>query len=290
MKVLKRNGEKEIFDEEKFRRSLERSGFGNVEVTAVLDHINKKLYDGISTGEIYKKAYSYLEKTENKLPIVRYSLKRSVQELGPTGFPFEKFVARLFEEKGYQTKTGEMLNGKCIQHETDVLAYKDDPSTSLGAKELILMETKFHNDPSIKTDTKAALYVKARYDDLADMPFIIDGEKREMTKALLITNTHFTNNSIKYVECVGTFGLISWNYPEKGNLLELIEEVKIHPITCISVLSKNEKQRLVDAGYIYCKDLVDKPEVLKQNGVKSSKIDEVMNTLELVCKSHEHKS
>lgn len=280
--VLKRNGQREIFSEEKFTQGLQRAGFESNEIEAALIEVKKHLYDGIPTDDIYKKAHEILRNSENPLPVVRYSLKRSVLELGPTGFPFEKFVARIFEEKGYKTQTGVMLKGHCIDHEIDVLAYKDD--------ELILMETKFHNEPSLKSDTKVALYVKARYEDLQGMEFDIDGKKMKMTKALLITNTAFTENSINYVECHRVYDLISWTYPRHGNLLDLIEEVEAHPITCIPTLSSKEKERLIENGYIYCKDVLGKPEALEKSGVKKSKIDEAMNTIELVCKEHRHNS
>ena len=187
MEVIKRNGELEEFDKEKFTSSLAKSGFTEEEISKAFEEVTENLHKGITTDEIYVQALEILQKeSESVEPVIKYSLKKAILELGPSGFPFEQLISRLYEEEGYKVQTGVMLSGKCIDHEMDVIAYNDT--------ELILIEAKFHNDPHIKSDTKVALYVKARYDDLLDSVFEIDGKERKVTKALLITNTSFTNN------------------------------------------------------------------------------------------------
>lgn len=280
--VLKRNGEKEYFSEEKFANSLRKSGLDDDEILKALSFVKSKLYDGIDTDQIYKIASTYLKKkAKEKIPSIRYSLKRSVMELGPSGFPFEHFIARLYEELGYETKTGAILKGKCINHEIDVIAYKDN--------ELILIEAKFHNESSLKSDTKVALYVKARYDDLTDIEFDIAGKKMKMTKPMLITNTSFTNNSIRYVECVNKFEMISWSYPKTRNLLNMIEDLGIHPITCIPKLSKKDKQTLISLGYVYCKDVLNNPNAFKEAGIRGGRAAAAKDMIETVCNKHSHK-
>lgn len=227
VKIIKSNGEAEIFDRDKLRNSLERSGASFVLVNEITDRIEAELVDGMTTDDIYKKAFSYIKKKEKKTA-QRYSLRRDVLKMGPTGFPFEKFIAKVFELKGYKTKNGVTLQGKCVEHEIDVIAYDGD--------DLILTEVKFHNNLHLKTDTKVTLYVKARYDDLKDAEFSIDGETRKMTNGILVTNTKFTNNARKYAHCVN-MGLISWDYPQRGNLYNLIEESGIDPVEFAESLS-----------------------------------------------------
>jgi hypothetical protein len=217
--VIKSNGQVEPFDREKLRESLERAGTSFVVVNEITDRIESELKSKMTTENIYKKAFQYLAQKEKKTAD-RYALRRGVLKMGPTGFPFEKFISEILKKRGYTTKNGVMLSGKCVEHEIDVMAYDDD--------DLILAEIKFHNQLAIKTDTKVALYVKARYDDLAQATFKIDGSDRKMTKGIMITNTKFTNNVKKYARCVG-MELISWDYPEKGNLYDLIDESGISP-------------------------------------------------------------
>lgn len=276
MDIKKRNGELEPFDKEKFVFSLKKAGFNETQIDNALVEIEGILFDGISTDEIYDRALDILKNTEEIEPMVKYSLKRSVLELGPSGFPFEQLVSRIYQEMGYTTATGVMLKGHCIEHEIDVVAYKGD--------ELILIEAKFHNEQSMKSDTKVALYVKARFDDLKDIFFDIDNKKMKLTRGVLITNTGFTNNSKKYVSCVNTFDMISWSYPKGNGLLKMIENYNIHPVTSIPRLSQKEKMDLIDRGYIYCKDLLNNPEILNTIRSTSSKKEEILDIARSICK------
>jgi hypothetical protein len=217
--VVKSNGDVEPFDVNKLKDSLQNAGASFVVVNEITDRIEAEIKHKMTTQKIYEKAFKYLAERERKTAD-RYALRRGVLKMGPTGFPFEKFISSILEKKGYKTKEGVMLKGKCVDHEVDVMAYDND--------DLILAEIKFHNQLGIKTDTRVALYVKARYDDLKEATFDVDGEQRQMTKGIMITNTKFTNNARKYAKCVG-MELISWNYPEKGNLYDLIEESGINP-------------------------------------------------------------
>ena len=199
-------------------------------------------------------------------------------ELGPSGFPFEKLISRIYEENGYTTQTGIVLQGNCIEHEIDIVAYNED--------ELILIEAKFHNEQHTKSDTKVALYVKARYDDLLDSIFEFEGKERKVTEALLITNTGFTNNSKRYVECAGTFKMISWTYPRSAGLLKMIEDAHIHPITSITELSKSEKMTLIDNGIIYCKDLARDPDILRVLNASKEKEARILELSRQICNGH----
>jgi len=100
-------------------------------------HIQSKAYDGISTSEIYQHVLEFLDTSSHPYSRAKYSLKESIMMLGPTGYPFEDFIARLLESQGYTTKVRQILNGKCITHEIDVIAEKDRTTAAI--------EAKFHN-------------------------------------------------------------------------------------------------------------------------------------------------
>ncbi|HMO78607.1 MAG TPA: restriction endonuclease [Candidatus Paceibacterota bacterium] len=227
IKILKSNGQLELFNREKLRNSLKKSGASSILANEISDKIESELKNGIETSKIYKRAYEILNQKSKKTAL-RYSIRRKLSELGPTGFPFEKYIAKIMNAKGYKTQTGIMLVGKCIEHEIDVLAYDID--------DLLLIEAKYHNEINTKTDTKVTLYIKARFDDLSEQEFLIEGKKRKMTNGLLITNTKFTENAKKYAKCAN-LDLISWDYPEKGNLYELIESTEIYPEKDLDLLN-----------------------------------------------------
>ena len=253
--ILKSDGSQEVFDQEKLIRSLKKSGASEKEITDTVAYVRKKIKPGVTTGDIYALAYKELKAHRKRNPnAIRYSLKNSVMELGPSGFPFEKFVARVFTELGYTTKTGVTIKGHCIEHEVDILAY--------NGNDVICMEAKFHNEPHLRSDTKVALYVKARFDDLIGEKIKIDEEYKHITKGILITNTNFTDTAYNYVRCVNTFELISWNKPTGKSLLDYIEEFKLYPIGVVPELSRKEIDQLVDLGLLTCTDVLKNPEAL----------------------------
>ncbi|CAN5133782.1 hypothetical protein BH11PAT3_BH11PAT3_3380 [soil metagenome] len=251
--IEKANGKHEAFDEEKLRSSLLRSGASNEEVDEVLAHIVSELFDGMTTAEIYKHAFSLLHATTK--PVARrYSLRRAVMDLGPTGFPFEDFIAEVLKSKGYETLTRQIVLGGCVSHELDVVAWNE--------KKLIMCEAKFHNQLGIKTDIKTALYVKARFDDLKENVFNYGEKDRSLDQGWLITNTKFSSTAIHYGECKNLI-MIGWNYPERSNLQDMIEEGSLHPITCLTTLSTSEKTLLINRGIVLCTAIKNNSAILK---------------------------
>lgn len=270
IEIIKVDGNHELFDPNKLRDSLRRVGSSRAITEIVVDAVEKEIRSGATTDEIYKRAYEILEKIERPLA-ARYSMRRAIAEFGPTGFPFEHFVAELFRAKGFDVKTGMMVRGKCIEHEVDMIAENDERK--------IFMEIKFHNNPKIKSDLKVALYVKSRFDDIESGSKDIDGKEKE---GWLLTNTKFTKNALEYARCAG-MTIISWSYPEGENLQSLIEETGLHPITCLTTLPKREKTLLVNQGNVLCRDIRRNPKILEELGFKSDKIEEVLDEASKIC-------
>src|SRR3989338_5043316 len=199
--IVKASGKHETFDPEKLRFSLLNSGASEEAVKDVLAHILPELHSGMTTGEIYRHAFESLAKI-NK-PVARsYSLRRAVMELGPSGFPFEDFVAELLRAKGFQCMTRQTVLGGCVPHEVDVVAYNE--------KKLVMVEAKFHNELGTKSDLKVVLYIKARFDDLKENVFNYGGTNRKVDEAWLVTNTKFSSTAIHYGVCKN-MTLVGWN-------------------------------------------------------------------------------
>lgn len=272
--IVKSDGTKELFDSNKLLGSLLRARASKTIAEDIVEKINKEIRENMTTSQIYDRAFDLLN-NRSKRTAMKYSIRRSVLNLGPTGFPFEKYIAEIFKAKGYETRTGQMLQGKCLEHEVDMVAWND--------KELIVAEIKFHNEINAKSDTKVALYVKARFDDLKSENFKIAGKNRKIGRAMLITNTKFTTNAKKYVQCVGTFEMISWDYPSKDNLFDLIEETQMHPMTCIPTLTKKNQQDLLKKGIVNCMSLKNKSSTLKEVGVSDEKINDILENIETLC-------
>lgn len=273
LNIKKANGEIEVFDREKLRASLRRAGSSDILSSDISDQVQKQIKKNTTTQEIYSLAFKIL-KQQNFETAIKYSLRRSLLLLGPTGFPFEKYIGSILSKKGYQTIVGVDVKGKCINHEIDVIAYDEN--------DLVFIETKFHNDLGFKTDTKTVLYIKARYDDLKDVEFNFGGRSLKMNSSILMTNTKFTTNAKKYASC-SNVGLISWDYPKKGNLYEIIEKSRVYPLTILNNLSKNEKNKLIEMGFVTCIDIKNNPDLLKKIGIKPNKIKDIYSEIESIC-------
>ncbi len=267
--VTKADGEQEVFDPAKLERSLALSGASTTMRARVLAHVLKELKSGMMTEEIYRHAFEMLRRDETVPVAARYSIKRAVFALGPSGFPFEQFLAEVLRAHGWTAQTGVSLNGRCAPHEVDVFAQKNGKRIGI--------EAKFHNDAGGKTDIKDALYVHARYEDLRATP---DAASR-VDEGWLVTNTRFTRNAIRYAQCSG-LSLIGWDYPRVRNLLTLIEEARVHPLTCLTTLSDSEKRRFLDQRIVLCKQ-VGTAHLLQEFGVKPGRIPHVMEEARQLC-------
>ncbi len=278
--VVKSTGEQEVFDPSKLIFSLRRAGANSGQAHEIATHIEKELFDGMTTNDIYRHAFDLLRSYPVRsaaitAAAVKYSMKRAVSELGPAGFPFEKFVAEIFKAKGYEAVTDQIVEGNCVEHEMDVVAWKGN--------DLVMVEAKFHNEAGLKSDIKVALYIKARFDDLKGRSFMYGGKKRKLTKCFLITNTKFTDHAIRYAECQD-LALIGWNYPKKGNLEDLIEEAKLHPLTALPSLSEVEKKKLLEQGLVLCKDINLPSDQLVARGLDKERVSAVLMDIKNICR------
>ena len=267
--IIKATGEREKFDPQKLRDSLNRTGAKDEIVEKILEHIENEIKDGDSTKDIYHHAFSLLRK-EGKHIALKYSLRKAILDLGPTGFPFEKFVAEIFHSKGFQTQTDFVAQGECAEHEIDIVAWND--------QKLVFVEAKFHNELGLKSDLKVALYIRSRWEDLQNQIFDFGGQKRKLTEGWLITNTKFSESAVKYAQC-RQMKLVGWNYPKEGNLQNLIEEAHLHPITCLETITPSDEKLLMEAGIILCKQAQENPDILKQVGLSDSKIESMLEEI-----------
>jgi len=272
--ITKSDGTKQLFEEEKLVNSLKRVGAPEEAIDEIVDEIEKNMREGMTTEEIYKTAFNLLRKHSHNTA-VKYSIRRALIELGPDGFPFEKFVAKVFQSWGYQTMTDQTVLGKCITHEVDVVAW--------NTEKLVMVEAKFHHELNIKSDSKVALYIEARREDLAGTDFDYGGIKRKISEFWLVTNTKFTDQAITYGECNG-LKMLGWNYPSTNNLHEIIEKNALHPITCITTLTHQQKKDLIGRDILTCTDLIREPQVLDQVGVKGEDATKVVQEAQVIIK------
>ena len=272
--IIKSGGERELFNRDKIFNSLYKAGADTQTAEKIVNHIEDEIKDGMSTHEIYSHAFYLLHRSQKPLAL-KYSLRRSLMDFGPSGFPFEKFIAEIWKRKGYIVEIDKNVKGHCTEHEIDVIAWNEN--------KLIMIEAKFHNQLGIKSDLKVALYVKARFEDLGQVMFNY-GKMRKLDEGWLITNTKFTSSAIEYAQCQG-LRMVGWNYPVKGNLQDMIEDSGLHPITCLTTLSFDEKRILMERGLVSCNILNTDTKILEEVGIKGEHLKQIKEEVKLLCPS-----
>ena len=271
--IQKASGEKAIFSPDKLSKSLQRSGADSETVDYVLRKVQESLYEGIPTKKIYRMAFNLLKKQSYK-HASKYKLKQAIMELGPSGFPFEKYVAELLKKQGYEAKTNEIIQGHCVKHEVDVVAMKDEKH--------FMIECKFHNEAGFNTDVKVPLYIYARFKDIEQQWVQLPGHDHKLHQAWVVTNTKFSEDALQYGTCMG-MNLIGWNYPIKESLRELIDREKLYPVTCLHTLTAREKEAILNLGYVLSMDICDNPKILSQVHITVSRQSSIIEECKQLC-------
>lgn len=271
--IIKRTGETTEFDESKLIRSLEKSGANEETILKITDHIKDYLYEGISTKEIYKKAFALLKKS-SRPTAARYKLKKAIAELGPSGYPFERFIGEILKSEGFKVDVGVILRGHCITHEIDIVAQK-------GHKHHIA-ECKFHTDQSRKCDVKVPLYIKSRFDDIEKERKKDNKNNSYLFNGYIYTNTRFTTDAMKYGNCAG-MSLVSWDSPSGSSLREIIDKSGLHPITSLTSLTRYDKQLILENDIVMSFQLFRNPEILDEVGIKRSKHRAIIKEVNELC-------
>lgn len=272
--IIKSSGDIVPFSSKKVARSLQRSGADPDTIDMILKTIKNEIYEGITTKEVYNRAFQLL-KQKDRILASRYKLKKAIFELGPTGFPFERFIAAIFKKTGYKVEVGSVLNGTCVSHEIDVIAKQND--------KILLMECKFHSLEDKKTDVKVPLYIHSRFNDIK--AFQQNNGKPVFSQGWVVTNTKFTEDARQYANCVG-IQLMSWNQPKGQSLKDRIDHTGLYPITVSTLLTKKEKQFLLNHDIVLCKELVQQSFYLSHLGISENRTRRILKEMRNVCEAH----
>ena len=221
-----------------------RSGVSEELADKITREVEGKIHDGIRTKEIYDLVINLLEK-EAPAASRRYDLRNAILRLGPAGFDFEKYIAALLSAYGYQTELPPILEGLCVSHEVDVLAKKEGRTA--------MIEAKFRNELGIFITIKDTMATWARFLDLVDASKA--GRVPHFDECWLITNSRFSNDSIKYGHCKNMV-MLSWDHPRERPLPRWIDDVGLYPVTILEGINPQILKAFSAAGIMLLQDLV----------------------------------
>jgi len=258
--IQKASGKEELISFQKLKNSLLRSNASEDEANTIVNTLKPQLYQGISTKKIYSMAFRIL-KSQARENASRYYLKKGIMELGPSGFPFEKYISHLFQHEGYRTEVGVILQGKCVTHEIDVICKKQET--------MMLMECKYKNQPGVNVDVQVPLYIHSRFQDLLENNLL----QHPFTnfKGWIVTNSRFTQDALAFGAC-RDISLLGWDIPHKNSLKDIIDRTGLYPVTCLTSLTQKEKKWLLEKGIVLVTDINNNRKLLLQAGISESRM------------------
>ena len=244
-RVKKASGEWEDFDYHKLVTSINRCGAPPEVAEEIARRVMAETGPKTSTKKIFRLAKKHLNAMHHSSGL-RYSLKKALFRLGPTGYPFEKYIAAILAHYGYKTLTNQLIKGRCVTHEVDVIAENE--------KELLVIECKYHNTATRTSDVKTALYVQSRVEDLR--PSFAATHPSVTYKGGLFTNTRLTEDAYEFANCAG-LKTLGWRHPRGKGLEKLIEEKRLYPVTLLTGIKRGLAEKLVEHDIILLKDLME---------------------------------
>ena len=269
--VIKSSGKRVPFSLEKLKGSLHKSGASDTIINQIVNTVRDELYQGISTKEIYNRAFALL-KNKKSVFASKYKLKRAIYELGPSGFPFERFIGAILQYSGYQIEIGKIIKGKCVFHEVDFIAKKNG--------EHIIGECKFHSDSTNFCNVKVPLYIHSRYQDLVSI--YKENSNNVIYKGWVVTNTRFTKDALKFGECMNLY-MLSWDYPKDNGIKDRIDRLGLYPITASTLLSNREKQFLLSRDIVLFRQLAGDVFYLDHLGIKEKRKSRILQEINQLC-------
>ncbi len=272
--IIKYSGEVEEFNIEKLTNSLRRAKADESVVLKIAEEVQSRLKEGMTTKQIYQMAFKMLN-GKSRVSASRYKLKKAIMELGPSGFPFEKFAGAILNNEGFRTKVGVIVQGNCVQHEVDVVAEKDNKH--------YMIECKFHSDQGRFCNVKIPLYIQSRFLDVERQWKKRKGHETKFHQGWVFTNTRFTSDAIKYAECAG-LRLLSWDYPKENSLKQRIDRSGLHPLTSLNTITKREKIKLLKKDIVLCKEVHDNPQLLDEVGIPKTRHMSILKDSQELCR------
>jgi AF1548-like, C-terminal/Restriction endonuclease len=258
--IVKASGQSEDFDIRKLVDSLIRSGASEDIALNIAQKVAAQITPRLRTKHIFRMARKLL-RHYNRAADMRYSIKRGIYALGPAGYQFEQYFARILREYGYSVEVNKILHGYCVTHEVDVFATKAD--------EGFVIECKYHSNGGIPTDVKTALYIHSRFTDIKRAYESVPENPVLIRQGWLVTNTRCSSDAIKFAECMG-LKIVSWRYPEKESLEKMIENKSLYPVTILTSVKRNILDMLFRNNFILAKDIAD---IDRQTFVAKSGLD-----------------
>ena len=274
--VIKYRGERKPFSLMKVYRGARKVGASRELAQEISRIIQREAYPGIKTLEIFERIKELLNRQSLKLGI-KFSLKEGMKKLGPSGFPFEKFIGEIFFRQGYKVKLNQYLQGHCLKYEIDFLAKKGNLVYVGECKFRSLLE-----EGRVHSETALAYWAKTL--DLRKGNIF---EKKEFNgfnvRPILVTNAKFSKAAAEYSRCAG-IELLGWKCPKSGGLEYIIDKNGFYPITILPSLKEGLAEVFIKRKVILAKDVlkINPRKFSKQTGISEKNLNSLIKEAKIL--------
>jgi hypothetical protein len=271
--VQKADGSLQQFDAAKVLKTCLRLGASRRSAEKITLEIEEQIHDGTRTQDILQMIYS-------KLPLLKPAilhltdLRKALSLIRPRAF--EVYIQQLLREQGYKVNPNQIIQGKCITHEVDAIASKED--------QVYLVEIKHHVNYHSLTGLDESRIARAVFEDVTD-GYQEGMNSLQINRAMIVTNTKFSDHSLQYSKCRG-IDQIGWSFPINKGLQDLIEEKHFHPLTCLKGLDEGLYSALTANDIIAMKHVVNTSpsELAWRTGRSQQAIDKLIRNARLFLK------
>ena len=251
LRVRKADGRLEQYDSSKVIRTALHLGLDRADAESLEKEISERIHDGIPTSEILSMIHELARKFRPELVHMR-DLREAISALRPKP-DFEEYARIVLREAGYLVEPGRVLEGRCVSHEIDGIAFKGE--------EVFVIEVKHHQNHHAYTGLGTVLELWATLEDLRE-GYRLGFHPYAFTSAILVCNTKISLHAERYARCKGIM-YMGWRYPRAFALSDIVSSKKIYPITMLRTLSSGMIERLGDRGIVTLNQLKElRPEDL----------------------------
>jgi len=245
IRVRKADGRLEPYDRSKVVRTALHLGLDPGEAETVADEVSRRVYDGIPTSKVLSIIHELARKSRPELEHIG-DLREAISKMRSKP-DFEEYIRLVLKAIGYLVEPGRVLEGRCVSHEIDGIAFMGD--------EVLVVEVKHHVNPHTYTGLDTVLQLWAALEDLRE-GYRLGLHHYAFSSAILACNTKISLHAERYARCKG-IKYMGWKYPRAFALGDIVAKHRLYPITMLRFLSEEQVASLGNQGIVTLSQLVE---------------------------------
>ncbi len=238
IKIKKADGRLEPYDGSKVIRTALHLGLDRADAEKLEKEVSEKVYEGMPTSQILSIIQELAKEFRPEVAHMR-DLREAISAMRPKP-DFEEYARIVLREAGYLVELGRVLEGRCVSHEIDGIAFKGD--------EVFAVEVKHHVNHHTYTGLGTLVELWGTLEDLRE-GYRLGFHSYAFTSAILVCNTKISLHAERYARCKGIM-YMGWRYPRAFALSDIVSRKKLYPVTMLKEISGEKLTRLGEQGIV----------------------------------------